>query len=332
MFFCVTGYLHPPELYTAFLKYSPDPVGKWKKGETAYRRDVPYYHVRSVAETIRYLERHYPGYVQDCPVRNIRFSMVPKEYVARYYNPQGRLREIMANPGDPLEEDAAGLAEQISGCAGIPVDELGVTGSILIELHNPVLSDINLLVYGLDNAWKLRRKLREGGCSPIQWLDGDLIDRWTKEMTAWFPLTADESRYSVSRRWNYGFYRGRFFGIHPTRTDAEITERYGQRIYRSRGPAQIRAVVVDTREALFQPAVYRITDVQVLTGNSEAFEVREVISYEGRFRDVVDTGQMIEAQGKLESVNGDPRRLVIGTTQLAGKEYIKPVKRDDSAV
>ena len=68
MFFCVTGYLHPPERYTAYLKYSPDPLGKWRDAETAYRRELPYYHVRNVAETIGYLEQHYPWHVHYCTV------------------------------------------------------------------------------------------------------------------------------------------------------------------------------------------------------------------------------------------------------------------------
>lgn len=324
MFFCVTGYLHPPDCYTAYLKYSPNPLGKWRMGATAYQREVPYYHVRNIAETIHYLEHHYPWYVHDCPVRNIRFSMVPRKYVARYYDPQERLREITADPRDPLEEDACSLAMEIAACAGTSLDDVGVTGSILIGLHNPVLSDINLLVYGSESAWKVRAALRGGKSSEIQWLDRDLIDRWSHEMAEWFPLTLDEGQYSVSRRWNYGFYKNRFFGIHPTRTDAEITERYGEYVYRGRGVARIRAVVSETKEAIFQPAVYQISDVQVLDGDSEAAEVREVISYEGRYRDVVDNGEEIEARGKLESVSDRYYRLVVGTTMLEGKGYIKP--------
>ncbi len=358
LFFCVTGYLHPPDRYTAFLKYSPDPDGRWRarREGTVYRREIAYYHVANVAETIRYLEQRYPHYVSDCPVRDIRFSMVPADYVDRYYDPQERLREILADPQDSLEAKTRGLALEIARCAGIETDALGVVGSILIRLHHPALSDINLTVYGIDNARRVRAALRQG-CSPhIRGIDADLRARWVREMIEWFPLTEEEAHYNVSRRWNYGFYAdighasadighasadvdrssaGRFFGVHPTRTDAEITERYGARIYRGLGSATIRATVSEAAEALFQPAVYHVEQVSALTPpeGSEGIGaahtpwelVREIVSYEGRFRDLVEPPENveIEARGKLECVNGQWYRLLVGSTSLASEAYIK---------
>jgi predicted nucleotidyltransferase len=145
-------------------------------------------------------------------------------------------------------------------------------------------------------------------------------------MAEWFPLTADEARYSVSRRWNYGLFNGRFFGIHPTRTDSEITEKYGAHRYRGTGAARIQARVTDATESIFQPAIYRVSDSRVLAGSPGAASVTEIISYEGRYRDSVEAGQWLEARGKLETVDGVPRQLVIGTTKLSGDEYLKPVK------
>ncbi len=360
LFFCVTGYLHPPDRYTAFLKYSPHPDGRWRRVRAdqpvadrpvgdRYRREIDYYHVANVAETIRYLEQRYPHYVSDCPVRDIRFSMVPADYVDRYYDPQERLREILADPQDSLEAETRGLALEIARCAEIAPDALGVVGSILIRLHHPALSDINLTVYGIDNARQVRAALRAGRSPHIRGIDANLGGRWVREMMEWFPLTEEEARYNVSRRWNYGFYAnidhasvdighasvGRFFGVHPTRTDAEITERYGARIYRGLGSATIGATVTGAAEALFQPAVYHVEQVSALTPpeGSEGIEaartpwelVREIVSYEGRFRDLVEPSANveIEARGKLECVNGQWYRLVVGSTSLASEAYIK---------
>ena len=327
MFFCVTGYLHPPDRYTAYLKYSPTPLGsgKWRDRETSYRRELSYYHVRNVAETIHYLEQRYPWYVHYCPVRDIRFSMVPREYVARYYDPQERLAEILAGPRDPLEEEARGLAMEIATYSGVMPDDLGVTGSILIGLHDPGFSDIDLLVYGLENARKVRDALSEGGNLQIRRPDAERVAKWCRSVAGRFPLTQEEARYFAGRRWNYGFYGDRYFSLHPTRTDAEITEQYGDHIYRSRGTARVRAVVAAAEGALFLPATYRVEGVQVLEGNPKAAGIREVVSYEGLYSDVADPGQKIEAQGKLESVDGEPRRLIIGTTELEGAGYIKPM-------
>jgi predicted nucleotidyltransferase len=88
MLFCLKGYLHPLDRYAAYLKYSPDPDAKWHADITTYRRELPYYHVSTVAVTIRYLEAQYPHYVSHCPMRDIRFSMVPHDHVARYFRPK----------------------------------------------------------------------------------------------------------------------------------------------------------------------------------------------------------------------------------------------------
>ncbi|HET91020.1 MAG TPA: hypothetical protein ENN99_09835 [Chloroflexi bacterium] len=330
MFFCVTGYLHPPDRYTAYLKYSPDPAGRWRARheDIAYRREIPYYHVRSVAETIGYLEQHYPHYVSDCPVRGIRFSMVPQASVAQYYDPRTRLQALIATPSDPLEVEARDLAVEIAASAGISAADLGVTGSILIGLHHPALSDINLTVYGGENGRRVRDALRErqGRRPAVRPPDDALLARWAEEMAAWFPLTLEEAAYNVGRRWNYGVYRGRFFGIHPTRSDAEITEQYGDHVYRGQGRARIRAALTAADEAIFQPAIYRVGAVRVLAGDAAAEGVQEVISYEGRYRDIAKVGQTIEAVGQLETVDGEPRRLVVGAAALDGAEYIKPTE------
>jgi predicted nucleotidyltransferase len=346
MFFCVTGYLHPPDRYTAYLKYSPASSGKWRDTGTAYKRELPYYHVRSVEETVRYLEEHYPWYVTSCPVRNIRFSMVPREYVARYYDPQERLREILAHPVDSLGEEVRGLATEIAESADVPLGDLGITGSILIGLHNPTFSDIDLVVYGRQSARRVRQALREGtgAGGRIRELGTAFIEQWSRGIAERFPLTVDEARYLARRRWNYGWYGERYFSIHPIRTDDEITEHYGDHVYRGQGAARIRATLVGTSDALFMPAGYLVADVEVVEGPAEAADVREVVSYEGLYRDVADVGQEIEAKGNVERVDAgiDPdrlrsaaseavRRLVIGTSALQGEGYIRPFPGGDRA-
>jgi len=329
MFFCVTGYLHPPNKYTAYLKYSPAPVGKWRSEEIRYHRELEYYHVSQVADTIAYLERNYPHYVHYCSVRDIKFSMIPQEYVKIYCLPEQRLQEILETPRDPLEEEVRAFVSEIIACTGIKEQGLGITGSILLGIHNPEFSDIDLLVYGLENALKVRSALKERRSAKIRPVTGKTLEEWCASVANHFPVSCEEARYLAGRRWNYGFFGDRYFSIHPTRTDDEIRENYGDRIYREKGVARIRAIVSDASEALFMPALYRIEEVEVVEGGigtqHDVLPLREVVSYEGLYRDVVDFGEAIEARGKMESVNGQYYRLVIGTTALRGEGYVKPV-------
>jgi predicted nucleotidyltransferase len=331
MFFCVTGYLHPPDRYTAYLKYVPASSGKWHSGEIAYQRQLPYYHVNNVAQTIRYLEHHYPHYVYDCPVRNIRFSMVPRKDVACYYDPRKRLREVLAGPRDPLEEEVCGMATEIVACAGVRSSDLGITGSILIGLHNPDFSDIDLLVYGYENARKVQAALHQGQGTNIRPPGKEHDEQWSLRIAERFPLSQEEAHHIASRRWNYGFYGERYFSIHPTRTNEEITEEYGDHVYWGLGTARVRAVVVEAEESLFMPATYRVEGVQVIAGHPEAAEVRKIVSYEGLYCNVADMGQQVEAYGKLESVDGVLSRLVVGTTMSKGEGYVKPIIGEESS-
>jgi predicted nucleotidyltransferase len=250
--------------------------------------------------------------------------MIPQEYVKKYYVPEQRLQEILEAPRDPLEEEVRAFVSEIIACTGITEKDFGVTGSILLGIHNPEFSDIDLLVYGLENALKVRTALKERRSARIRPVTGETLEGWCASVVEHFPLSYGEARYLAERRWNYGFFGDRYFSIHSTRKDDEIRENYGDRIYRETGVARIRAIVSDAGESLFMPALYKVEEVEVIEGQVDVLPLRGVVSFEGLYRDVVDTGAEIEARGKLESVNEQYYRLVIGTTALKGGGYIKP--------
>lgn len=324
MFFCITGYLHPPDRYTAYLKYSPVPDGKWQDGETGYRREMPYYHIRNVQATLSHLETHYPDYLYHCPVRDIRFSMVPHRCVAHYYVPEQRLQEVIARPQDSLEEEVQALVGYLAETTGIPSRDFGLTGSILTGFHNPAFSDIDLLVYGTANAFSLRRQIKAGQVPLLSLPGSGQVEEWCQRVAERFGLGMEEAATLARRRWNYVYFRERYISIHAIRTDDEITESYGEQVYRGLGAAEVRATVSDMSEALFLPAVYRVQDVQVIAGEPAACEIEEIVSYEGLFCDVAEVGQVMTAYGRLEAVNGEPRRLLVGTTDVTGGGIIRP--------
>ncbi len=322
MLFCITGYLHPPDRYTAYLKYSPDPGGKWNDGQTAYRRELAFYHVSTVAETIRYLEEHYPQYVSDCPVRGIRFSMVPKAHVARYFRPEERMQEILADPRDSLEEEVCALADYMGSLAGLSAKEMGVTGSLLTYSHNPAFSDIDLLIYGGAQAARLKEQLGVEGTAEFRHASDKEVAGWCGRVVKNHGLSMEEAAHLARRRWNYGYFGSRYISIHAIRTDDEITEEYGSQVYGGQGEARVRAVVSDASESLFLPARYGVEDVEVLDGNLEAARIREIVSYEGLYNDMADAGDVVEAYGKVETVNGAPDRLSIGVMRPV-RSYLK---------
>ena len=328
LFFCLTGYLHPPDGYTAYPKYAPGD-GIWSRDGVTYARVIRRYHVSEVRRVMDELQSVRPEYVRLCPVRRIRMTFAPKRLVRRYYAPEERLMQMASEgDGDELEAQTVELAEAISEGAGVPMEDLGVTGSILIAIHNPRYSDIDLTVYGARSSSSVRDWIRSGGDGVVERLGGRALEEWCLKRAGMFGLDRKTVGVIASRRWNYGLFRGRPFSIHPTRTDGEITETYGDRTYRPIGFVRAVSTVSDPREAVYTPAVYRVEDVRVLEGPREAETVVEVVSYEGLFCDVAYEGEQIEFAGKLERVEkadgGVYMRVLVGSTEYPNS-YIKPL-------
>jgi predicted nucleotidyltransferase len=327
LLFCVVGYLHPPDKYTAYLKYSPAPEGRWRRQGTAYHRELAYYHAHQVGQTLDTLEANYPGYIHYCPVRDMTFSMVPYERVQTYYRPEERLAQLLNAPADPLEEEVARLIEGIRKATDVPLINLGITGSILLNIHDPGFSDIDVMVYGRDAVDQLRTAVTENGIPGISPLDESFLGGWRQEIAEHHNLTDQEVRWLVARRWNFVYYgQGRYLSLHPVRSDPEIREVYGEHYYRDAGVVKLRAIVSDATDSIFLPALYSIEQVKIVDG--PAVEIREICSYEGLFSQAADAGQEVEAQGKLEQLDGGHlHRLVIGSSHRTGIEYLKPVHR-----
>jgi predicted nucleotidyltransferase len=311
MFFCVAGYLHPPDRITAYLKYSPVAEGKWKKGTTAFRRELPFYHVFSVSKTIDFLKEEYPHYVHFCPVRQIEMSMVPRGNIKEYYEPETRLTQLAASPQDELEEKVKSFTRDITRETGIPQKSLGITGSILIGLHNPAFSDIDLIVYGKEPSFILKKALES--VENVDILKNEKKEEWIAHKIEIFGMSRRQAEVFASRKWNYGFYDKTYFSVHPTRTDAEITDVYSRVQYTGMGAATIQAEITDSSESMFLPATYNITITDVIEG--EDVPVEKIVSYEGIYCDVFAEGENIEARGRLEKVDGK-YRLVLGTLEV----------------
>ena len=314
-FFCLVGYVHPPDRYLAYLKYTPAAAGKWARGPVAYRRELPYYHVRNVQETVDRLAESHRHYVWRDPATGLRFSFVPRDAVARHYRPEARLQEILAGPADPLEAEVRDLVSGLTAVSGVPAAAFGVTGSILLGLHNPAFSDIDLIVYGRAEVERVRATLGEAG-GALAPLPPERRAAWRRETAERFGLGPDEVAHLDARRWNYRLFRGRYVSIHPTRAEDEITEGYGDRPSSPRGPATIEARVTDVADAAFLPAVYKVADAKVADGPPAAID--EVVVFEALFAGMADPGDRILARGQVEVDAAGRGRLVVGSAAVEG--------------
>lgn len=330
LFFTVVGNVHPQDYVIAYLKYIPSPDGKWGSGDKKFKRALPYYTIPMLLDTISYLKQHYPKYVKFFDELEIEMSVVPKSRVFKHYKPEEELQRIIERPRDQLEVMVAELAQIIADEAGITINDLGITGSVLIGIHRP-FSDIDLVVYGRESALKVRdalRKLYEEPRRGIARLSQDRFNELLDRRQKLFYLSRSDAEVICMRKWNRGSFKGKDFSIHPVKKEHEVGESFGEFKYKPIGLATIRGTVADAADAMFMPSKWKIENVRFIEDN-EVTGLSELCSYEGLYMGVIDEGENFEARGKVEAVFRHGKlshyRLLIGSPEARGLDYIKPM-------
>jgi predicted nucleotidyltransferase len=332
-FFTVVGNIHPRDHVIAYLKNIPSKSGKWGRGGRRYKRALKYYTMDCLAETLSFLTEHQPQYIQRLEVEKITFSSVPLNCIRNHYRPEDKLRSLSKRQDlDELQLKTIALVNLLTATGKVPLSCLGVTGSILIGIHNPAFSDIDLTVYGQKNSLVVKetmKQLMNRKESPIQRLMNKQLKEWCKKKSELFPLTLEEVYKIYQRRWNRGTFQSTLFSIHPIKVEQENLKEYGDRTFTPLGIIEAKAQVINASEAFFMPGIYRVQDVQIRSG-LKVQGIEEVITYEGLYRDLVYEGEYLLCRGKLEKVEDhrDNRfyyRIIIGSPEAAGYDYIKPV-------
>jgi predicted nucleotidyltransferase len=329
-FFCVVGSLHPPERVISYIKYIPSESGVWGRNEKKFSRILQKYTIPNLLETFNYLETNYPHYLFHSPVDNITITAVTHQNIKEHFKPEKKLAQLrQASQLDALQQKLVRFTRFLEEISGVPEESFGVTGSLLLDIHQPTFSDLDVTVYGVKDSWALHKALSENRNSEMSMkrLEGKALKDWCIKKAKQYPLTAKEALKIYERKWNLGVFEDKWVSIHPVKLESEVTEEYGEATYHPSGQVAIRAVVRDNSESLFLPSLYKIEEVKVLDG-PQLGKVTEIISYESLYDSIAENGETIQARGKLERVTekGTSRehyRVLIGSPEGKGNEYIK---------
>jgi len=333
MFLCVVGELHPHDRVISYLRYLPSSNGLWKQGDQKYRRAMASYSIPNLLMNIDYLKKNYPTYVFNSEVFGVEMSSIPITHVVEHYKPQAKLSRIfkMANP-DALQTCSRDLVNYLSESTKIPIEEFGVTGSILIDLHNPKFSDVDLTISGRENGFKLKRSLPELSMEkdgPISSIPEKALNRWYQEKLSSHPLNVEELNIIQRRQWNYRSFNGTVFSLHTVRSKNDLHEHYGDLRYTSVGIVEGRALISDVSDSLFNPHVYKVEMFKVDVGPALE-EINVVASYSGFYGGIFEEGEEVSVRGKLERVDDTLtcdmyHRVVVGSPEAGDTDYIKPL-------
>ena len=320
LFLATTDYLHPKDRILSFLRYIPDPEGERFLNGSKYTK------VDS-QQAYTFLNDKFPEYLFDCEVTRVERMGVPMEKVERILSPVDRLKEIMNHPSpDDLLLKVIKVAETFKDRAEIKEKHLGISGSVLPGLYDPMVSDIDFVIYGLENhrkAMQTFESMKNDKDSPLKAIEdgywAKLYQKRIKDST----LSFDEFRWYEDRKNNRGLVDGTLFDILATREWNEISGTFGDETYEPCGTIEIKATVSDALAAFDNPAVYQVEDVKILDGPK--VPISEVASYTHTYSGQAREGENIIARGKLEKVIGKNThyRLIVGTTRESLGEYIK---------
>lgn len=316
LYFTVKGLEHPADHRIAVLRYVPDPeAGDRIKDGISYRR------LYRFEEQERWIREMCPQYRVYDPVFQSTMQSVPESMVRRIYHPCLYLQKLLQRPEKgALEEDAIAFLSILRKKAEVPLSTLGITGSILIGLHNE-RSDIDVAVYGERNCRRVHRALKslldEGGEEDLTRLDAGGIEALYDQRSIDTKMDFREFADLESRKANQGRFRERTWFIRFIKETDETEDRYGKCSYKALGRARIHASVADDEEAIFTPCLYRLSGVRNVEGLQQP-EPCEIVSFRGRFCEQARSGDRVMATGTLERLQysrSDIRhRLLLGNS------------------
>jgi predicted nucleotidyltransferase len=312
--FDVKGLVHPPNKVVAFPRFIPSPVG------TRQGKDALYGKVYSLGDRFKYLQDNHSDLIVFDPVFGETMCEVPINQIVEHYQPPERLASLRASKNlSTLENKALQIATTLKEKAGIPWNAIGISGSIMAGLTNEK-SDIDPLVYGIENSRKAYTALREllrtenSGFKPYSQAELQTLFDFRSKDTQ---MSFEDFVLVESRKAFQGMFMGTDYFIRFVKDWSEVSEQYGDVCFKNSGYAKITANISDAQDSLYTPCNYKLSDVAVVEG-SKLTPLTEIVSFRGRFCEQAVVGEKIEAQGKVEMVtnknnSSEHYRLIIGS-------------------
>ncbi|MCS4541962.1 MAG: nucleotidyltransferase domain-containing protein [Euryarchaeota archaeon] len=323
----MVSYYHPKDRIISFLRYYPYTYGDRELNGQRYSK------VESTENSFDYLRSNFPKYIFQCDMTLSKLQAAPLEKIEKVYHPNEKLKELFNTIRDPLQQKTIGIATFFNNTVGIPLEKLGISGSLLIDLHSPS-SDLDFVIYGLDNFEKARKALAE-----ILYKERQTLFRRPK-LLEWIKIykkrKIDPYIYSLKefiwheqRKFNRGIFNEASFDILAVRDWSEIKGRYGDKKFERLGKIKIRAKIASSKFAFDYPATYQIAEAEVLNGPK--IELKEIASYTHTFVGQAYKDEIVEANGILERVYEKDKikyyRIIVGTTREANDEYLKVISQ-----
>jgi len=313
--YTVVGNVHPPNKLVAYVKYIPvDTETPWRRGDVFYERVLRTYGVKSMHKTASMFQG-----VEWDPVFNTYIPVIRYSQVSKYYYPEVRLWEIISRASDDVEVALLTFIDVIRGCMNVTYSSLGITGSLLPKIHNPKISDLDVVIYGCREAREFVESCINNFKKVV--LDNDKLVNQSRiygiSTAALRKILAPYKKLLVNGREANVLF-----------VDNTQPKHYGSEVYLNLHPVELEVTVYggDCR-ALFYPCeavVERFNIVRPANINLDGGGIASIISYEGLYSYALYRGGKLRVRGLLQKVIPiNEYRVIIGALEEPG--YAIPI-------
>lgn len=307
--FRTLGYDHPANSCFCDLEYASEKVYRTDDPK-ALRDGLPtkYYKFYLDGGLKFALSQEPPYRILHRPLNRMMVG-VTAEQLSHIIRPGERLKELMATNGDPLIEATREVLELVTDRSDLEPSDFGVFGSLAHGFHNPRYSDIDLVIFGMDELKELRMTL-EGLYD--EGLLGNEFQDWTPEdpPNHWNFTNYSKEEYGQSQRRKLIFAKydseglGREVNVEfePVRKWDEIDNEYEKTEgIEELGRVQAIGEILSGDEGGFMPSIYPV-ELKELDANVDPDQIRRVVSYVKEFRLQLEAGERVLIRGNLERV------------------------------
>jgi len=290
---------------------------------------------------VKQFREKFPDYVYDCPLHKNWFYVVPIDKIKKVHDGRKGLQEFLKVPRKDLDEYLTLVRDLIEFLVGSGVDskKLGITHSTLLGNYTPGKSDIDIIIYGKDNGWKILDYLKIAKHEKLKWkTDKEWAEYYQEHRTSESShFTEEEYVKHMARKRYEGMFGETVFTLFTSEEPEETWFKWGEEKYEPVGLATVKGKVIDHYNSHVRPGFYEI-EGELIDGDhekpkiEEGIPIKRVVTYSIPFVQQALTGEKINACGLLEKVipkTGESYyRVVVGyfdayLNERREKEFIK---------
>ena len=339
---------HPEGYIIVKPKYIPKNVleGEGLKYRFLFEKCMVRFNLFAKKETLKsYIEqfkKKFPDYLYDCKDTKNWFFAVPKEKIKTIHDSRKGLQELMQVPKKDLDEYLTLVIELIEFLtkSGVKSEELGITHSTLIGNYTLGKSDMDIIIYGKDNGWKILDYLKTSKHEKLHWKNDE---EWAKyyhehKTSESSHFTEEEYVKHVRRKRYEGMFSGNVFTLFTVEEPWETWFKWGEDKFEPLGTATVTGKVIDHYNSHVRPGYYEITNGKIIDKHGKemkidnSLKIKRVVTFSIPFVQQAVKGEELTACGLLELATpkkGEKYyRVVIGyfdayVSDRREKEFIK---------